>query len=337
MRRRGLIVFVILNVLITAGVAFAIISLNPGGSGTESRQLVTFVVPITATPDPNYTPPVIVVTATVDPNNPNPAVAQQGAGTEVNLPQDLIETNPAVANAPTIDPTLLEENPELQEAVAALPPNCLPHILQEGEFPGLVAQQYEISVFDLLAVNQLTEDDATLLQIGDQLIVPLEGCSLLDEIEAQIITDEDFEETAEADADDPDAEVTAEATDESAPQVTPTVTLAPTAINAQVEITQIIGAGDITTEAVVIRNLGNTLNLSGWTLSDSDGNVFVFPDERRLFSNASLTINTRVGQNTPVVLHWGLDEAVFGEDGDVIILSDEDGVVQATLRRPESS
>lgn len=337
MRRRGLIVFVLLNVFITAGVAFAIISLNPGGSGTESRQLVTFVVPITATPDPNYTPPVIVVTATVDPNNPNPQSAQQAlGGTQVNIPQDLIETNPAVANAPTLDPTLLVDNPELQQAVAALPANCLPHILQEGEFPGLVAGIYEVSVVDLLAVNELTEEDATLLQIGDQLIVPLEGCSLLDEIEAQSITEADFEETEEANTTD-DAESTPEATEESAPLVTPTVTLAPTAIDAQVEITQIVGSGDITTEAVVIRNLGNTLNLSGWTLSDSDGNEFVFPDERRLFSNASLTINTRVGQNTPVVLHWGLDEAVFGEDGDVIVLTDADGEVQATLRRPGSS
>ncbi|MEQ8672007.1 MAG: lamin tail domain-containing protein [Aggregatilineales bacterium] len=326
MQRRGLVLFVILNVLITAGVAFAVISLNPGGTQTIERQ-VPFRVPVTTTPDPNYTQPVIIITATFDPN----AAQNQAAvsGTQVDIPLDILETNPAVANAPTLDPTVLAENPDIQQASAALPPNCLLHIIAEGEFPGSIAADFGADVFALLAVNGLDEESATLLQIGDQLIVPLPGCELIDEAEAQvlIVGDEDAEATEPA-----DGEATEEAGGGASPALTATVTLAPTAINAQVEITNITGAGDITTEAVVIRNLGNTLNLSGWTLSDGDGNTFIFPDERRLFSNASLTINTRAGQNTPVVLHWGLDQAVFGEAGDVIVLADEDGEVQATLR-----
>jgi len=125
-------------------------------------------------------------------------------------------------------------------------------------------------------------------------------------------------------------------TQEAIPVVTalPTITLAPTAANAQVVIDQVINAGDITREEVVIRNTGNTLNLTGWTLSDGDGNVFVF-DERRLFSGATLRINTRAGQPTPVVLFWGRDEAVFAV-GDVVVLADGNGAVQATLRLPAS-
>ena len=330
MQRRGLVLFVILNVIITAGVAFAVISLNPGGQGTVTRQLVTFNVPITATPDPNYTPPVFIITATFDPNSAQNQAAI--SGTQVNIPLDIQETNPAVANAPTLDPTVLADNPDIQQAAAALPPNCLLHIVAEGEFPGSIAADFGADVFALLAVNNLDEESATLLQIGDQLVIPLEGCSLLNDIEATVV--EVAEDDAEATDEATDGETTGGTNGESSPALTPTVTLAPTAINAQVEITNITGAGDITTEAVIIRNLGNTLNLSGWTLSDGDGNTFVFPDERRLFSNASLTINTRSGQNTPVVLHWGLDQAVFGELGDVIVLADEDGEVQATLRRP---
>ena len=331
MQRRGLIFFVVLNVIVTVGVAYAVISLNPGDSEPVERQ-VPFYIPVTSTPDPNYTPPVIIITATVDPNFD----AQQAqSGQQADIPLDIIETNPAVANAPTLDPTLLESNPEVAEAAAALPSNCLLHVVAEGEFPGSIADLYGASVFDLLAVNGLDEESATLIQIGDQLIVPLEGCELIGEGEPIVVSSEDDNED-DSDADD-DAEETPEATpeitEEPTPVVTPTVTLAPIAVNAQVEIADVIGLGDITTEGIVIRNLGNTLNLSGWTLSDGDGNTFVFPDERRLFSNASLTIFTREGQNTPVVLHWGRDEAVFGEAGDVIVLADEDGVVQATLRR----
>lgn len=334
MQRRGLIAFVVFNIIVTAGVAFLVVSSNPGGAGSGTERLVTFVVRVTTTPDPNFTPPVIVVTATPDPNNPNPSQPQ------VDLPPDIIETNPAIANAPTIDPAVLDENPAIAEAQAALPPNCFLHIVQEGEFPTLIAENYGVNFFDLMAVNNLDEESATQLQIGDQLIVPAEGCELLAQLEAEVVSSEDdagdeAEVTQEVTSE-VTPEITAEATPELSPTptVSPTITLAPTAANAQVEITQIIGPGDITTEAVVIRNVGNTLNLSGWTLSDGDGNTFVFPDERRLFSNASLTINTRTGQNTPVVLFWGRDEAVFGEEGDVIILADADGEVQATLRRP---
>lgn len=324
MQRRGLVLFVILNVLITAGVAFAVISLNPGGTQTIERQ-VPFRVPVTTTPDPNYTPPVFIITATFDPNAQQ---SQAVLGTAVTIPPEFQETNPAVASAPTIDPTVLADNPDIQQAAAALPPNCLLHIVEEGEFPGSIAADFGADVFDLLAVNNLDEESATQIQIGDQLIVPLEGCSLLNDIEAQVVASEDDVEVTESPDDEPTAE-NGETTDSV--QVTPTVTLAPTAVNAQVEITNVLGAGDITTESVILRNLGNTLNLSGWTLSDSQDNVFTFP-ETRLFNNGTITVNTRAGQNTPVVLHWGLDQAVFGEPGEVVILSDADGEVQAILR-----
>ncbi len=328
MQRRGLVLFVILNVIITAVVAFAVISLNPGGTQTIERQ-VPFRVPVTTTPDPNYTPPVLIITATFD---PNASQNQSVLGTAVTIPPEFQETNPAVANAPTFDPTVLADNPEIQQAVAALPPNCLLHIVEEGEFPGSIAADAGADVFDLLAVNNLDEESATQIQIGDQLIVPLEGCSLLNDIEAQVVSSEDDVEVTEA----PEGETTADVSDSTpSVQVTPTVTLAPTAVNAQVEITDVRGAGDITTEAVMLRNLGNSLNLSGWTLSDSQGNIFVFP-ETRLFNNGTITINTRAGQNTPVVLHWELDEAVFGEPGEVVILSDADGEVQAILRLPST-
>jgi hypothetical protein len=113
--------------------------------------------------------------------------------------------------------------------------------------------------------------------------------------------------------------------------VAPTITLPPTAVNAQVEIVRVISAGDITAEGVEIRNLGGVVNLTGWTLTDGDGNSFTFP-EQRLFTNGLVTVFTRVGQNTPIALFWGRNEAVWGDAGETATLANADGDAQSTLR-----
>lgn len=330
MPRRAFL-FVIANIIISVGVAFAIISLNPGTSdGGGSERLVTFVVVVTGTPDPNATLPVRIITATPNPNQTNNNTDTLPDDT-VEIPDDLFDdAGPQSPLAPTIDPTQLNDNPELADAAANLPANCIPHVIQDGEFPGLVAQTYGVDVNALLQASGLTEDDAFFLQIGDILIVPLEGCELGNE--PIVVSDgnaddetDSAEATEETDPDNPD--VTAQ------PTVVPTITLAPTAIDAQVEITEVVGVGDITSEAVEILNTGNTINISGWTLTDSNGNEFVFPEGRRLFSNASVTVNSRSGQGTPVILFWGEETAVY-ESGETIVLADADGEAQATFTIP---
>lgn len=116
--------------------------------------------------------------------------------------------------------------------------------------------------------------------------------------------------------------------------VLPTVTpLLPPAI-AQVEIAEIVGAGDLSAEAVVIRNNGDTIDLGGWTLQDSNGHRYTFGEVRRLFSGASLTINTRAGTDTPVVSYWGLDEAIFSP-GEWVYLLDATGNTIASAQAGE--
>src|SRR5690606_27523646 len=103
------------------------------------------------------------------------------------------------------------------------------------------------------------------------LTIPLEGCSLVPEV-AQ--TDDETEATGTgADGDEtPENEGTPEPEITDTPTITPTITLAPTASagNAQVEIVEVTGAGDITAEAIVIFNSGRNVNLNGWTLIDLD-------------------------------------------------------------------
>ncbi len=317
-----LIALVLLIVIgFALGVAFS--GRNAPAIQSAAPQVVTVPIIITATRDPNATEVVRIVTTTPLPGSVGP------------LPTGILETGSSTAvSVATLDPELLGADAALQETVTSLPENCIPYAIQDGDTPFGIAEVYGISGFDIMEINGLTDDTATQLQIGDVLIVPLEGCPLTVEdvvgAQSEDATDEATEEST--------AESTAESIDEAAtstpsPTVIPTITLPPTAINAQIEIVRVISAGDITAEGVEIRNLGGVVNMTGWTLSDSEGNSFTFP-EQRLFTNGMVTVYTRVGQNTPIALFWGQSEAVWGDEGDAIVLANADGDAQASLRLP---
>jgi hypothetical protein len=173
-----------------------------------------------------------------------------------------------------------------------------------------------------LEVNGLTEETANTLQIGDTVVVPLEGCNYnLPPSPTPTLDAAQTTPTPEV-TDDPDVTPT--------PAASPTITLAPTSSNAQVSIVDVLDVGDVTAEGVRIRNDGNTVDVTGWTLTDVDGNEYVFT-EQFLFSNAELTVYTRTGQDSPIARFWGLDEPVW-QVGDVVTLTDADGDVQATIR-----
>jgi hypothetical protein len=289
------------------------------GAQSSAPQIITVPVLITATANPSVQPMVTIITATPQP------------GSIGALPTGVIDDVDAQATlpaAPTIDPDLLDADSVLQATVTALPDGCILHVLAEGEFPGLVAETYDVSVVDLMEINGLDEETARFLDIGDVLIVPLETCPLTPEQVASVTNVE-----ANSVEDSPDVEATAETTAEvtDEPTVAPTSTLPPTAVNAQVEIGRVIRAGDITAEGLEIRNTGGVVNLTGWTLEDSAGNVYTFPT-LQLFTNGLVTVYTRRGTNTPIVLYWGRSTAVWGEAGDTVTLRDDDGAVQATMR-----
>jgi hypothetical protein len=328
MRARGFFIFVMLNVLITAGVAFLVVStLGPTPSSSEQpERFATVLLIITATPNPNATAAVRIITATPEPGtistiptgvlDPAPTTEGGSVGTADNI----VPAGPTPV-PPTLDPETAA-NADVQATSAALPAGCILHVLQEDEFISALAATYETDMFDILTVNGLTEEDATFLQIGEVLIIPLEGCPLV----APLPTEEgqSVDGTTEAGE-------TAEPGATSEPTLTPTVTLAPTAVDAQVEISEVIGEGDITSEHLLIINRGATVTITGWTLSDLDGNEYTFP-ETRLFNDGLMEVWTQVGENTPLRRYWGQTRPVWGDPGDVITLTDADGEVQATLR-----
>lgn len=321
MRRRSLIIFVLLNVLISLGVVALALNSNLFGLRQESSSsplVITVPVVYTATIGPSQTP--FVITAT-----PPPGV--------VALPTGIIESLPNSTNqpVPTIDPEIIGASAALQGTATALPANCILHTVKEGDTPFAIAETYGANGFDLMEVNALDEARASNLQIGDVLIIPLEGCSLTAADLAQ--DDEEADVTISADAS-PTPETFAEGTTAAtaAPTRPPTATLPPTAVNAQVEIVRVRDVGDVTAEGVEIRNNGAVVALTGWTLQDSEGNSYTFP-ERRLFTGGLVTVFTRVGDDTAIALFWGRTAPVFTR-GESVTLLDAQGRAQSTLVIP---
>ncbi|MCL4251366.1 MAG: lamin tail domain-containing protein [Anaerolineae bacterium] len=331
MQRRSLILFVLFNILISLGVALGVIwYMNSRSPAAAPAQLITVEIRITNTPDLSATVPVRIITAT-----PQPGALQNTPAEVADLPTDLLSGggNNLGTPLPTIDAQALGASAALAETATALPEFCIPHVLKEGDTPFGVAEIYQADPFRLLEVNGLDEATSAFLQVGDVLIVPLDGCPLGLPVTAtppptETPTDEALTPTPSFTP----PPTAAAATNTPTVTIQPTITLAPTAANAVIRIVEVLNVGDVTAEAVTIRNTGQITNIANWTLSDDDGNTYTFA-EQRLFTNAQITLYTRIGTNSPVALYWGRDQAVF-EPGDVITLRDAAGAVQATYRVP---
>jgi hypothetical protein len=130
------------------------------------------------------------------------------------------------------------------------------------------------------------------------------------------------------------------AVEESAVDIAPTamatdavivVTVAPAdaaPADASLNIT-VLGAGDLNTEAVELLNTGDTLDLTGWQISDEDGNRFTFP-AYILYGGGIVRVMTRSGAASPIALYWNQDAAIWSA-GETLTLSDAAGTVHATV------
>jgi hypothetical protein len=267
-----------------------------GGESEELDvpQIITVEIVITATP----LPPKLVTAA--------PAGAQR---TQVQLPLS-IAAEAATEAAATIDPTELGarevvlSTPTVSIAGGGIQPqHCIYHAVLSGDTPYGIALRYGADFQELLDVNDLTLETSQNLQIGDILIVPLEGC---------------LEETGDSPVEGSDG---AEA---------PTVEATSTPVDARFEIVAVDGLGDITAEGIRLRNIGDRVNMSNWTVSDEDGNSFTFP-VTMLFPQGEVVIYTRSGTSTADARFWGKDASVW-EAGEALTLSDETGRALLTLQ-----
>jgi LysM repeat protein len=103
---------------------------------------------------------------------------------------------------------------------------------------------------------------------------------------------------------------------------------------ADVEIVNVIGAGDLNNERVVLQQSGaGTLLLAGWQLQDGNGNQFTFPALELTQDGFQVNVYTKSGTNTADSLYWGLSQPIWSSGGTVTLL-DSDGSVKATFSVP---
>lgn len=315
MSRRVLVGFVILNVIVSLVVALGIISYYWSRQPEEAEPGPTQIVILTATPIPGLDMQPAEYQGTIDALQlTSTALAQDAQAVRVITSTPLEEgvVVPSITAVATLDPAILPAVPtDLPPGLptpTAQDDGCLRHVVESGDTVIAIAQQYGVFPGDILTVNDMTEQDAARLQIGDVLIIPIEGCVAL------------YTPT-------PPPEPTN--TPFSLTRTAPTVTLPPTATNADVVIANVQGAGNVNSEAVEIRNIGNVVNLRDWTLSNERGDTFRFP-EFRMQRDSRLLVFSRQGQNTPAALYWGREEPAW-RDGETVTLADATGQAQATF------
>lgn len=102
----------------------------------------------------------------------------------------------------------------------------------------------------------------------------------------------------------------------------------------EVVITGVIGAGDLDSERVVLRQQGaGDLLLAGWKLVDGNGDVYTFPALEIARDGFELEIYTKAGTDAANALYWGLSQPVWRQ-GETVILEDAQGNVRFKYQVP---
>jgi LysM repeat protein len=210
--------------------------------------------------------------------------------------------------------TLFAPTTPTAEVPAGSPtPSSLEYEVKEGDTLGTIAGEFGISLYDILAVNDL--QDPNNLYIGQIILIPTGPLPTLPYTSTPTATSL------------PSLTNTPRGT--LPPTATPTPTLEPTVLTIQ----RILGAGDLETEQVRITLTGSEeLTLTGWQLVDSNANTFIFP-RLELFPGGYVQVNTRSGINTATDLFWGLSIAIW-QSGETAQLLDETGTIRATFQVP---
>ncbi len=99
------------------------------------------------------------------------------------------------------------------------------------------------------------------------------------------------------------------------------------------DIVSVTGAGVLASESVVIQNNGKAaLLLTGWTLKNSQGSTYTFP-QLTLYPDGTVQIHTGSGTDTASDLYWQRSTPVW-ESGELIALYDTQNIARAFYRIP---
>lgn len=111
-----------------------------------------------------------------------------------------------------------------------------------------------------------------------------------------------------------------------APDPNPPTSDAPHLVPTSVVVKNVVGYGDLASEAVQMSNVGpDPANLEGWTFATPHGDLYTFP-AFTLEPGADLTVYTRAGTDTATELFWGRDTAMWRR-GELLTLATNEGMV----------
>jgi LysM repeat protein len=190
-------------------------------------------------------------------------------------------------------------------------PRLVTYTVQEGDTLSGIAQAYDISLEQLIGANDIANPD--FLQIGQTLVIP-QGETANPITPASTAAPGETSSAEEYD----DAEF---------PTLTPSGP-------ALVEVSNVLNAGDLTVETIILENRGGTVSLDGWTLSTAVDDTFVFPP-LTLFTGGTVQVHSANGEDAPRDLYWGRTEPAW-EAGGLATLRDADGNIVDTYIVPES-
>lgn len=229
-----------------------------------------------------------------------PIAQDSGAASGANAPAGAslsAQNTGAPPAAP--QPTATEEAPDEPSR------STFEYAVQSGDTLAILAGRFDVTIEEIIAVNDM--DDPNRLEIGQ--IVNIPGQPEDEPVETQDLSEETQPPPA--------------ATGESPSGQG----------DGQVVVDGVIGAGDLNSERVLVKNSGaGELSMQGWQLLEEDGELFTFP-RLTLFADGAVYIHTRAGQPTVVDLYWGLGAPVW-DTGETIVLLDDLGEVRATYRVP---
>jgi len=184
------------------------------------------------------------------------------------------------------------------------------YTVETGDTLGAIAVKFNVTVAEILAVNEIPNPDA--LEVGQVLIIlrPLVAVATHTALPVAEIG-ETLEPTS----------------------TNPTSTPVPLTGESRVLIDSVIGVGDLASERVFLKRVGpGEISLTGWSLVAENGETFIFP-QLTLFENGAVFVHTRSGQTTAVALYWNLDQAVWSS-GDTVVLVDDQGNVHNSYQIP---